>query len=115
MLDTIVKIDGIYDIISSLCILKFIDLPVISKFRLNMIVYIPENNIILFERYFAYFLFINGIVKLNNNYLLIFTLYGSESLFLCNEVLKFSLEDMGVLTSFMYMMLCVLVLFIKLI
>ena len=115
MLETIIKIDGVYDIISSLCILQIINLPILSKFRLNTIIYIPEKNIRLFERYFAYLLLISGIVKLNNNYILILTLYGYESVILFNELLNYSLDDSGVFKSFMYMMLCMLVLFIKLI
>ena len=48
MLETIIKIDGVYDIISSLCILQIINLPVLSQFRLNTIIYIPEKNIQLY-------------------------------------------------------------------
>jgi hypothetical protein len=50
----IVKINGIYDIICSLCILDYIRVPYIGTIHLNMIKD-NETNII-FQRYYAYWI-----------------------------------------------------------
>jgi len=61
----IVKINGIYDIICSLCILDYIRVPYIGTIHLNMIKD-NETNII-FQRYYAYWIFTYGCMRLTTS------------------------------------------------
>lgn len=91
MLNYCIKINGIYDIICSLSILKIINIPVLSDLHISMIRdYDMENKI--FERFFAYWIFTYGIIRLSNNALTPYSYY-IESLFFFNEYHHSSLYD----------------------
>jgi len=61
----IVKINGVYDILCSLCILRYIHIPYIGTIHLNMIKN-NETNII-FQRYYAYWILTYGYMRLTTS------------------------------------------------
>jgi len=61
----IVKLNGIYDIICALCILRYIRIPYIGTIHLNMIKN-NETNII-FQRYYAYWISTYGYMRLTTS------------------------------------------------
>ena len=64
---SIIKLNGIYDILCTISILKIIEIPILDKLHLSMIY--PKSNIN--ERLFAFWIFTYGIIRLSNNYDLI--------------------------------------------
>jgi hypothetical protein len=80
----IVKINGIYDILCGLCILNYIYFPYIGTIHLNMIKN-NENNII-FQRYYAYWILTYGYMRLTSNTRLIKVSYFIEAICTANEI-----------------------------
>lgn len=58
----IVKINGLYDILCALCMLRYVDIPYLGTIHLNMIKK-NETNII-FQRYYAYWILTYGYMRL---------------------------------------------------
>ena len=102
----LIQINGIYDILSSLCILNIIDIPVLNKLHLNLFIVhniknIRKNNInrktnyyyLLFRRFLAYWIFIYGIIRICNNHLVPYSYYIESIVFLI-EFKKGSVHQM---------------------
>jgi hypothetical protein len=84
VLGNIIKINGIYDILCALCILKIINIPILNNLHLSVIKNYTGNNF-LFERFYAYWIFTYGIIRLSNNIELISLSYFIEAIFFTNE------------------------------
>lgn len=83
-LDYIIKLNGIYDILCALTILRIIHFPLLQNLHLSMINdSIRKNDI--FERFFAYWIFTNGVIRLSNCNELISYSYYLEAAFFLNE------------------------------
>ena len=85
MLQYIIKINGIYDIICALSIL--FNIPYIKNIHLSMIKDYNKQNKIT-ERFFAYWIFTYGIIRISDNYLLISYSYYIEALVFINEYMN---------------------------
>jgi hypothetical protein len=84
VLGTFIKINGIYDIICALCILKKVNIPILNNLHLSVMKnYSGDND--LFERFYAYWIFTYGIIRLSNNIELISFSYFIEAIFFINE------------------------------
>jgi len=84
MLYTIIKLNGIYDILCSLSILRLIHIPLLDRIHLQMILYNKYNR--LFERYFAYWILTYGCMRLSNDNRTIQVSYFLEALCIANEL-----------------------------
>ena len=84
MLSKFVKINGIYDILCALSILKMINIPILQTFHLQM--FKNMNYDPIFERFLAYWLFTYGIIRIKYNFLVPYSYY-IETLFIANECL----------------------------
>ncbi len=82
-------INGIYDILCALCILQIIKLPFLSTIHLSMFdKYIKTNR--KFERFLAYWILTNGIIRIcDDNILIAYSYYGEAFVFF-NEYLHYS-------------------------
>ena len=89
MLVYIIKINGIYDIICSLVILKIINIPCLQNIHLSMIK--DVNKCPILERFFAYWIFTYGIIRINNHYMLTSYFYYIEAAFFMNEYINDSI------------------------
>ena len=58
----IIRLNGIYDILCSLAILNIVYIPGLRKLHLSMIKKRDHNA--LYERYFAYWIFTYGVIRL---------------------------------------------------
>jgi len=85
MLSKIVKINGIYDILCALSILKMIHIPILETIHLQMF-YSDINNDPVFERFLAYWIFTYGILRIRYNVFVPYSYY-IEALFVANECL----------------------------
>uniref|UniRef100_A0A6C0DCL7 Uncharacterized protein n=1 Tax=viral metagenome TaxID=1070528 RepID=A0A6C0DCL7_9ZZZZ len=86
ILKRIVLLNGIYDILCAISILKIIHIPILSELHLSMIKKYDRNP--LFERFFAYWIFTYGIIRIFGNNLLISLSYFVEAVFLLNEYMN---------------------------
>jgi len=84
MLSKIVKINGIYNILSAVSILKMVNIPILQTIQLQM--FILNNNNDIFERFLAYWIFTYGIIRIKYNFLVPYSYY-IEALFIANECL----------------------------
>jgi hypothetical protein len=87
-----VKLNGIYDIICALSILNFTYFPKLRFLHLSMIKNYNYQNY-LFERFFAYWIFTYGLIRLFGNYTLISYSYYLEAIFLFNEFINHSVYN----------------------
>ncbi len=87
MLYYLIKFNGIYDIICALSILHFINIPYFRYIHLSMIKNYNYDNI-LFERFFGYWIFTYGLIRIHENYTLISYSYYLEALFFSNEYIN---------------------------
>jgi hypothetical protein len=76
-------INGLYDILCAACILNIIDIPVLSELHLSMIK--PEKRN---DRYFAYWIFTYGVIRMSGDNKLISYSYFIEALCFFNEYLN---------------------------
>jgi hypothetical protein len=89
----IIQINGIYDILCALCILRVIYIPYLNNLHLSMMKHyslpltnkIHTHDIQLFERFFSYWIFTYGVVRLGNNYKIVSYSYYIEAVFFTNE------------------------------
>lgn len=82
-------INGIYDILCALGILQIIQIPFFSSIHLSMFdKYITPNHI--FERFLAYWIFTNGVIRISGDNMLIAYSYYGEAAFFFNEYLHYS-------------------------
>jgi hypothetical protein len=77
-LQNIVCINGLYDILCALCILKIINIPLLNRLHLTMF-HSYSSNQSLFERFLAY-----GLIRLQYNLMVPYSYY-MEALFIANE------------------------------
>ena len=85
ILNTLVKLNGIYDIVCALSILKRIGpIPILSTLHTSMIINATEP---ILERFFAYWIFTYGSMQLSNNTQMIVISYFIEAVFIANETL----------------------------
>ena len=90
MIKNIFIINGIYDVLCALCILDIINLPIISNLHLSMI---KTNQDKSYKRFFAYWIFTYGIMRLSNDNLIIAYSYIIEASFIYNEYLNDSVYE----------------------
>lgn len=82
-------INGIYDILCALGILQIIQIPFFSSIHLSMFdKYITPNHI--FERFLAYCIFTNGVIRISGDNMLVAYSYYGEAAFFFNEYLHYS-------------------------
>lgn len=97
----IVKINGIYDVICALSILNFTYFPKLRYLHLSMIKNHNNENY-LFERFFAYWIFTYGVIRLYGDFTLISYSYYLESIFFLNEYINnssYTYKSFFVITS----------------
>lgn len=61
----IVKLNGVYDILCGLCILRYIQIPYLETLHLNMIRNNEDN--LIFQRYYAYWILTYGSMRLTSS------------------------------------------------
>ena len=89
----IIKINGVYDILCALCILRVIYIPYLNDLHLSMMKdYSPPptsqdntHSPQLFERFLSYWVFTYGVVRLSNSYYIVSYSYYIEAVFFMNE------------------------------
>ena len=89
----IIKINGIYDILCALCILRSINVPYLNDLHLSMMkdhtplptTQIHTHSTHLFERFLSYWVFTYGIIRLSNSYYIVSYSYYIEAFFFMNE------------------------------
>jgi hypothetical protein len=84
MLSTIVKINGIYHILSALSILKIVNIPILRIIHLQMFKNMSYEP--MFERFLAYWIFTYGILRIRYTVFVPYSYY-IEALFVANECL----------------------------
>jgi hypothetical protein len=86
-----IKINGVYDILCALCVLRIIYIPYLNELHLSMIKEYSSplineiRTLQLFERFFSYWIFTYGVVRLSNNYQIVSYSYYIEAIFFTNE------------------------------
>ena len=83
----IVKLNGIYDILCALCIVKVINIPYLDTLHLSMIKNSYAKNE-LFTHFFAYWIFTYGMIRLTSNNILIAYSYFMEAIVFLYELYK---------------------------
>ena len=89
MIYYIIKINGVYDVLCSLTILKWLNIPLLNDLHLSM--FKNEENEVT-KRMLAYWIFTYGIIRLSGDKALIMLSYIIESVFLFNEYTKNSMK-----------------------
>ena len=88
ILSKIIIINGIYDILCAISILKIVNIPVIKDLHLSMLRDNEKNNEII-ERFMAYWIFTYGIIRIysgyNKKYELAAISYYIEAVIISNE------------------------------
>ena len=85
MIRTIVYINGIYDILCACSMLQIINIPILDKIHLSMI---KKKQDPLFERFFAYWIFTYGIMRISNNKTIITHSYYIEAFVFFSEYMN---------------------------
>jgi hypothetical protein len=87
-LSNIIIINGIYDILCAISILKIVNIPVIKDLHLSMLRDNEKNNPMM-ERFMAYWIFTYGILRIysgyNKKYELAAISYYIEAVIISNE------------------------------
>jgi len=63
MISTIITINGYYDILCALAILKIVKMPTLNTLHLSMFKHYHIEDV-LFERFLAYWIFLNGAIRI---------------------------------------------------
>ena len=80
MFDTVIKINGIYDVVCAACLLHIIHVPVVQDLHLNMFHSSTRaTSCLLFERFLAYWVLTNGMIRLSGHSSLIAGSYYVEA------------------------------------
>jgi hypothetical protein len=109
LLDIIVKTEGVFDIISAMCLMRIINFHSLSFFRLSIFNDYKVNKVNTYQKFnrlFGYYLFMNGILKFQSNDVLIIT-YASQSYFIFNEILNCTSNENGIIVSLYYMTMAI--------
>ena len=86
MFSTLVRLNGLYDIICGLCLLKIIDIPIMNKLHINMFdKSLMTNNMAL--RLLGYWIITYGMIRVfsRDDYMLVALSYYLETIILLNE------------------------------
>ena len=89
LIRTIVEINGLYDILCAISILHMINIPILNDLHLSMI---TVERTPLSDRYFAYWIFTYGMIRLSDDDYLVAMSYYIEALLILNELLKSSID-----------------------
>jgi hypothetical protein len=89
LIRTIVEINGLYDILCAISILHMINIPILNDLHLSMI---TVERTPLSDRYFAYWIFTYGMIRLSDDDYLVAMSYYIEALLILNELLKNSID-----------------------
>jgi hypothetical protein len=84
MYKLIALINGIYDVICSMCILKIINIPVLNNLHLSVITAQEKNP--LYERSFGFFVLTYGVIRIYGTVNLISLSYLIEILYYVFEI-----------------------------
>ena len=79
----LIKINGIYDLLSSLCMLNYIYIPWFAEAHSDLLY--DKSPII--HRYYAYWIFTYGCMRLSDNKEMVSLSYLLEAIFTANELL----------------------------
>ena len=81
MFDTVIKINGIYDVVCAACLLHIIHVPVVQDLHMNMFKNLSQHSLerSLFERFLAYWVLTNGMIRLSGHSSLIAGSYYVEA------------------------------------
>jgi len=82
--NTIFVINGIYDILCAISILRIVHIPILDNLHLSVIKKQIDTNI-MFKRVFAFWLITYGIMRLSANNKMIAFSYFIEAAFFTNE------------------------------
>lgn len=85
MYKLIALINGIYDVICSMCILKIINIPILNNLHLSVITAEQEKNP-LYERSFGFFVLTYGVIRIYGTVDLISLSYLIEILYYLFEL-----------------------------
>ena len=79
-INLIVKINGIYDILCALTILRIIHIPILDRLHISMI---TNETTPIFIRFFAYWIFTYGMIRvICNNHLVTYSYYIEAACFM---------------------------------
>ena len=81
LLHNIIKLCGMYDILYGLSVSKIIHIPFLNN---NHTLMLPNYNNPLFERFYGYWIFTYGIIRISNCHLTSIS-YMIEATFIANE------------------------------
>lgn len=84
MYKLIALINGIYDVICSMCILKIINIPILNNLHLSVITAQEKNP--LYERSFGFFVLTYGVIRIYGTVNLISLSYLIEILYYVFEI-----------------------------
>jgi len=84
----LIKVNGVYDILCALSILRLVKIPYLHLDRLHLSMINNNNGNPLFERFLAYWIFTYGIMRLSVNSSIITWSYFLEAFFFANELFK---------------------------
>ena len=90
ILNIIFTLNGVYDILCAMSILKIIYIPFLDKIHLSMFNNYENNP--LFERFIAYWIFTYGIIRITNNHIFISLSYFIEAVFFLHEYIHCSMD-----------------------
>lgn len=87
IIESLVLLNGIYDIICGLSIISELNIPFFSKIHLDMMEYKP-----IIKSYIGYWIFTYGFMRIYNKKMAIYS-YLIESIFYCNELINYRLNE----------------------
>jgi len=87
MIYYIIKLNAVYDILCALCILNILDIPVLNTIHISMLI---DKHSDISQRFFAYWIFTYGCMRLSNDPFTVKMSYGIEALCIANEYLIYS-------------------------
>jgi hypothetical protein len=106
-LNDIIKINGIYDILCSLCLFKMFHIPILCDLHLSMFIEPPKES---FQILLAVWILTNGIIRLGENKNWIVSSYYLESLYFTVEYINERVYEekalFVILSSFLLGYLC---------
>ena len=74
---TLFQLNGFYDLLCGFCLLRVIQIPVLQDLHVSMLLHPPTP---VFQRFLAYWLLTNGIIRLSGHTVLIACSYVLEAM-----------------------------------
>jgi hypothetical protein len=90
-IDAVFFINGIYDILCALTILRILHIPVLNELHLSVIKKYKNENPLM-ERFLAYWLFTYGLMRIFGDRKIIAYSYFTEALFFGNEMVNYDTD-----------------------